>query len=81
MDGTGMSYTHWDVGQPDNYMNQENCIQVYKYYRPGVDVQPYFAWNDNDCSLHCSFVCEKEAIVYDALPAKLHRVSLRKTKK
>lgn len=61
LDGTEMSFTDWDGSQPDNYLNQENCIQMYKYFRPGTDVQPYFAWNDNDCSQLCSFVCEKVA--------------------
>lgn len=74
-----MSYAHWNVGQPDNYMKEENCVQVYKYYTPGLDIQPWFAWNDNNCDLMCSFVCEKAAVEYrpTAKAAKLHRVTLQ----
>lgn len=63
-DGSLMSqgYTDWDSTQPDNYMNQDDCVQLHKYYRAGVDIQPYFAWNDQICSDHCSFVCEKRAV-------------------
>lgn len=49
VDGSSVSYTNWAPGEPNNYGNDEDCLEV-GYYASG-------AWNDNACSAQHPFVC------------------------
>ncbi len=49
VDGSGVSYTNWAPGEPNNYANDEDCLEI-GYYASG-------AWNDNACSVQHPFIC------------------------
>lgn len=47
-DGTTMTYSGWDTGEPNNYGGTENCIHIYTNAK----------LNDNTCTNAFSYVCE-----------------------
>lgn len=47
--GEKVNYTNWNPPNPDNYRNQEYCIQILDCGR----------WNDNNCNRKLAFICEK----------------------
>ncbi|XP_071126642.1 hepatic lectin-like isoform X2 [Mytilus edulis] len=51
LDNSGLTYTAWSRGEPNNKYNSEDCVQM----RRSVD----YAWNDFTCSKAESFICEK----------------------
>ena len=56
-DGTGLTgYTNWRSSEPNN-ASGEDCVEIKlgNYGKKYYDAE----WNDLDCSLHVSFICEK----------------------
>ncbi|XP_070570792.1 macrophage mannose receptor 1-like [Ptychodera flava] len=51
LDGTMVVYSDWDDGEPNDWNNEESCIEM-KAKRNG-------RWNDLRCSNKKGFVCEK----------------------
>ncbi|XP_078392266.1 CD209 antigen-like protein C [Cetorhinus maximus] len=51
VDGTPVSFTRWDQGEPNNWYVNENCAII-----RSAD------WNDVSCSNHFRFICEKRAL-------------------
>lgn len=49
----GISYYNWHSGQPDNYLNHEDCMQIV-----GSGTAPLYGWNDNYCKVAMAFICE-----------------------
>ncbi|XP_031627767.1 perlucin-like protein, partial [Contarinia nasturtii] len=49
-DDVRFRYTDWSNGQPDNYQNQEQCMQLRSEYN--------FRWNDESCNTNCNIICE-----------------------
>lgn len=47
--GEKVNYTNWNPHNPDNYRNQEHCIQMLDCGR----------WNDFNCDQKLAFICEK----------------------
>lgn len=52
-DGAAKLFKKWNVGEPNNYGNVEDCLMMYL----GSDELGY--WNDDDCSKLKYVVCEK----------------------
>ncbi|XP_077994200.1 alpha-N-acetylgalactosamine-specific lectin-like [Glandiceps talaboti] len=50
LDGSLVTYSDWNTGQPDNYENKEDC---------GHFVYHNGKWNDLPCSKKIGFICEK----------------------
>jgi hypothetical protein len=48
-DGSTVSYTNWAPGEPNNFGNDEDCMEL-GYYADGK-------WNDNGCSAQHPFMC------------------------
>lgn len=46
------SYLHWSGGQPDNYLNNEDCMMYGGSYKS--------AWNDGICSDLAFAICEAQ---------------------
>ncbi|XP_041036045.1 C-type lectin domain family 17, member A-like [Carcharodon carcharias] len=51
VDGTTMSFTQWDHGEPNNWNNNENCAIIRTS-----------EWNDYSCTDQFHFICEKSAL-------------------
>ncbi|KFE64385.1 C-type lectin domain-containing protein [Hyalangium minutum] len=51
------TYTHWYPGQPDDYLQQEDCA-VDRYTNPSQNIQSE-EWNDFRCDETFSFICER----------------------
>ncbi|XP_046846401.1 uncharacterized protein LOC124440117 isoform X2 [Xenia sp. Carnegie-2017] len=51
VDGNNADFTKWAWGEPNNYLNSEDCGEIYS--RTGN-------WNDNNCQDRRSFICEGE---------------------
>ncbi|XP_062611198.1 alpha-N-acetylgalactosamine-specific lectin-like [Saccostrea cucullata] len=49
--GNHLNYTNWLSGQPDNFLGNENCVQV---TNNGI-------WNDMGCGLPIPFLCKATA--------------------
>ncbi|XP_077985990.1 putative carboxypeptidase X1 [Glandiceps talaboti] len=49
--GEESTYRNWDSGQPDNYGHIEHCVHLV--------AEPVGKWNDNECSTHMGYICEK----------------------
>lgn len=49
-DYSAVTYTDWMSGNPDNHHGVEDCCEI-----RGSN------WNDVDCSVSYSFICEKNA--------------------
>jgi len=47
-----MGYTNWYHGEPNNYGGHEDCMIMWQSRR--------FQWNDEPCSRHYCFVCERD---------------------
>lgn len=52
-DGTQLTFSNWDEGQPRHWKWQEHCVTVIKNNR----------WSAEDCSKKFSFICEYEGKV------------------
>ena len=48
-DGTAWDYHQWMGGNPDNYNDEEDCVNDYGEY----------GWNDNSCDSEIPYVCKK----------------------
>ncbi|CAL1543038.1 unnamed protein product [Lymnaea stagnalis] len=48
-DGSGLTYTHWNQGEPNNLLNREDCVQW---------TLPLNRWADNYCYIANSFICQ-----------------------
>ncbi|XP_078392781.1 C-type lectin domain family 17, member A-like [Cetorhinus maximus] len=51
VDGTPVSFTRWDQGEPNNWYGNENCAVIRSA-----------SWNDVSCSNHFRFICEERAL-------------------
>ncbi|XP_078392315.1 C-type lectin lectoxin-Phi1-like [Cetorhinus maximus] len=51
VDGTPVSFTRWDQGEPNNWYGNENCAVIRRA-----------SWNDVSCSNHFRFICEERAL-------------------
>ncbi|XP_041036060.1 C-type lectin domain family 10 member A-like isoform X2 [Carcharodon carcharias] len=51
VDGTPVSFTQWDQGEPNNWNDNENCAIIRAS-----------GWNDYSCSDQFRFICEKRAL-------------------
>ncbi len=49
VDGASVNFTNWGSGEPNNFGNDEDCMEV-GYYANGK-------WNDNSCSEQHPFMC------------------------
>ncbi len=49
--GKAATYTNWGPGQPDHWMNQERCVQLY-------DGKAITQWNDIDCASQLPYLCQ-----------------------
>ena len=55
-DGTEFTFTDWGPGQPDNFINAEDCLT---YYRPLGLASDYF-WADVSCDVPAElYICER----------------------
>ncbi|ESO86195.1 hypothetical protein LOTGIDRAFT_235549 [Lottia gigantea] len=63
-DGSPITYTNWDNGEPNNYQGKrENCVKMYtnKAISPGV-------WSDDDCDTPLNgFICKTKKSIQDAV--------------
>ncbi|XP_076269576.1 lectin subunit alpha-like isoform X1 [Rhynchophorus ferrugineus] len=50
--GRRLFYSNFSQGQPDNYKDNESCLQVFPVS------SGHFAWNDLPCSLKMPFLCQ-----------------------
>ena len=50
-DESPVTYTDWQPGMPDNYDNNEHCVEISGLLN--------YRWNDQDCSAVLPSVCEK----------------------
>jgi hypothetical protein len=51
--GSALAYTAWGTGQPDNYLNNDDCILLWKTSSPNN-------WRDAPCANILNFVVEYE---------------------
>ncbi|WAR02128.1 LECE-like protein [Mya arenaria] len=51
-DGSPVEFTDWQKGQPDNYADNDDCVNGWI----GIQLQ----WNDIDCGARFWFICEYE---------------------
>lgn len=51
-DGSPFDYQNWNVGEPNNYENDEDCLEIHHSSTYGKD------WNDEWCSDKLNFVCK-----------------------
>lgn len=49
--GVNVTYTNWEMGQPNNGQGQENCVAL-----PGLNTIDQ--WDDTNCVQALPFVCE-----------------------
>ncbi|BFZ08888.1 hypothetical protein BsWGS_11927 [Bradybaena similaris] len=49
------SFTKWNIKEPNDARNDEDCLSMEKKYD--------YKWNDKNCNKQCSFVCAKPALV------------------
>lgn len=49
-DGTGVDFTNWDQGEPNDGYGQESCTSIYTS-------NGY--WNDEQCGAQHGFICKK----------------------
>ncbi|GAA6099750.1 galactose-specific lectin nattectin-like [Tachysurus ichikawai] len=52
-DGTKLTFTRWNPGQPDNHNNGERCVHM------NFDIKKN--WNDGSCGEPLAFVCAKKS--------------------
>ncbi|KAM5172732.1 CD209 antigen-like protein C [Mantella aurantiaca] len=56
IDGTGLSYTFWDTGEPNDLLQLEDCVHMYDE-----------GWNDSICSDNSSYaICEKRLEIFSS---------------
>ncbi|CAC5422423.1 unnamed protein product [Mytilus coruscus] len=48
---TGLTVTDWSPNQPDNYLGNQDCVQIMK--------SEGYTWDDNLCEALRAFICEK----------------------
>lgn len=54
VDGSGVSYTHWDHREPNNLNGTEDCTEIYPAY-----LTPHAGkWNDRTCNVSLHYICE-----------------------
>ncbi len=51
VDGRSPSHTQWARRQPDDFLDGEDCCELWPYRRG--------TWNDNNCERRLGFVCER----------------------
>ncbi|XP_069801409.1 perlucin-like protein [Dendropsophus ebraccatus] len=51
LDGTKVTYSAWDKGEPNNDHNNEHCAEV---------IGEVNLWNDYPCSLNRQYICESQ---------------------
>ncbi|XP_026888044.2 macrophage mannose receptor 1-like isoform X2 [Electrophorus electricus] len=49
-DGTPSDYENWNSGEPNNYNNNEHCVEVI--------LQHGCEWNDRDCDAYNDWICQ-----------------------
>ncbi|XP_034260875.1 C-type lectin lectoxin-Phi1 [Pantherophis guttatus] len=49
-DGSNITHTSWEQGEPNNFFNKEFCVALTAGSR-------YLQWNDKDCTHRHPFVC------------------------
>eukprot|EP01084_Bolivina_argentea_P209505 356846_1 len=60
IDTTAVDYTNWMPKEPANWKGRENCVEIYT-----DDNDNWGMWNDLDCSMARSFICEKREMPGD----------------
>eukprot|EP00057_Strongylocentrotus_purpuratus_P015706 XP_011670180.1 PREDICTED: macrophage mannose receptor 1-like [Strongylocentrotus purpuratus] len=55
-DGTQYDYHNWDIGEPNDYGNGEDCVHV-----RGPYTNPSGVWNDISCDREYASICKKAA--------------------
>ncbi|XP_062990561.1 C-type lectin lectoxin-Thr1-like [Elgaria multicarinata webbii] len=49
-DRSSTSYKAWNVGEPNNLRNEENCVEIWS-------PSGYMLWNDESCKSERAFLC------------------------
>jgi len=49
-DGSPIDYVNWNAGEPNNYLDSEDCVNIYS---------DTALWNDENCGASNHFICEK----------------------
>ncbi|KAL3887922.1 hypothetical protein ACJMK2_000307 [Sinanodonta woodiana] len=49
--GQNLTYLAWIIGQPDNFLNNEACVQLNSYHG--------FKYNDVSCAYALSYICQR----------------------
>ena len=59
MGGSYPAFTDWNVGQPDNYAGNENCLQIIvETHHSGTYHSTLGKWNDQQCQKKYDYMCE-----------------------
>ncbi|XP_063952038.1 C-type mannose receptor 2-like [Lytechinus pictus] len=62
-DGSDVTYTNWNVGEPDDFTDSQDCVFAYSQSGKDSTGREYYAgkWADYDCkSEDFGYVCQKE---------------------
>ncbi|XP_028988342.1 macrophage mannose receptor 1 [Betta splendens] len=55
-DGTQLNYQHWQEGEPNNFNNDESCVEFRMHYSDGPG-----SWNDLNCESFNDWLCQIRA--------------------
>ena len=58
-DGSGLNFTSWNSGEPNNYKNEETCAEIVFSLRPYNNLQIGY-WNDIYCGEMNYYICSKK---------------------
>jgi len=53
-DNSGLSFTDWSKGQPNNSGGNEDCMHLYDRFN--------FDWNNSPCISKVGFICERPMV-------------------
>ncbi|XP_070610645.1 C-type lectin lectoxin-Lio3-like [Erythrolamprus reginae] len=53
-DGSKVTFTNWEKGEPNNFLNKEFCAALTRGSR-------YVRWNDKDCEHRHPFICQTQS--------------------
>ncbi|XP_070535731.1 macrophage mannose receptor 1-like [Ptychodera flava] len=59
VDGSPLDYTKWNEGEPNNYDNIEDCVELYYYTKN---------WNDVSCYNSAGYICKRQKAYERTMP-------------